>query len=67
MYVGKAYNTNPTSTYPPYYASQRKAIPSVFVICVSGAGSFGELQLHVWTPLVQGLNLGYTVKYNSLP
>ena len=29
-----------------------KALPSVFVICVSGAGRFGELQLHGGTPVL---------------
>ena len=31
----------------------QKALPSVFVIRVSGAGRFGELQLHGWIPVCE--------------
>ena len=43
----------PTPPLPTNLLMQvwQKALPSVFVIGVSGAGRFGELQLHGWTPV----------------
>ena len=44
----------PTPPLPTHLVRQawHKALPSVFVICVSGAGRLGELQLHGWTPVL---------------
>ena len=44
----------PTSPIPTHLVTQvwHEALPSVFVSWVSGAGRFGELQLHGWTPVV---------------
>ena len=43
----------PTSPLPPHLVVKvcHKALPSVFLSWVSGAGRFGELQLHGWTPV----------------
>ena len=43
----------PTPHLPTHLLTQvwHKALPSVFVILVSGAGRFGELQLYGWTPV----------------